>query len=115
MSHTNMMKFGKHTAVVSFDPETEMFRGEFVGLNGTADFYATNVRDLKAEGKKSLEIFLLICKERGIEPARTFSGTFNVRIDKRLHEAAALTAAARGISLNALVQQAIEHEATMAA
>jgi len=30
-------------AVITYDPELEMLRGEFVGLNGGADFYANDV------------------------------------------------------------------------
>lgn len=107
----NVLKIDGHSAVVSYDPEIEMFRGEFVGLNGSADFYATSVETLKAEGQASLRTFLAVCTERGIAPERKFSGTFNVRIDKKVHERAAIAAAARGVSLNTLVQEAIEHEA----
>ncbi len=32
----NTLKIDGHTAVINFDPEIEMFRGEFVGLNGGA-------------------------------------------------------------------------------
>ena len=30
-------------AVIEYDPEIEMFRGEFIGSNGSADFYAKNI------------------------------------------------------------------------
>jgi predicted HicB family RNase H-like nuclease len=36
---------------------------------------------------------------------KQYSGTFNVRIDKRVHKALAVEAAKAGISLNALVAQ----------
>jgi predicted HicB family RNase H-like nuclease len=50
------------------------------------------------------------CAKRGeivpIAPARReYSGSFNVRIDRRLHRALAIEAAQAGISLNALVAQ----------
>ena len=32
-----------YKAVIAYDPEIEMFRGEFVGLNGAADFYASDL------------------------------------------------------------------------
>ena len=105
-----MLKIDGRAAVVSYDPEVEMLRGEFVGLNGSADFYATSVEALKEEGRRSLREFLAVCAERGIDPERRFSGTFNVRIDSKLHEAAAIAAAARGVSLNTLVQEAIKQE-----
>lgn len=41
-----------------------------------------------------------------IAPARrTYSGQFNVRIDKRIHRELAIEAALAGVSLNALVAQ----------
>ena len=64
----NMMRVGGHRAVVSYDPKLEMFRGEFVGLNGGADFYAADVKTLKQEAERSLRTFLQVCKEQGIEP-----------------------------------------------
>ncbi|MER3633117.1 MAG: toxin-antitoxin system HicB family antitoxin, partial [Blastocatellia bacterium] len=41
------MKFGEYDAVISFDPEIQMFRGEFSGLNGGADFYADSIENLR--------------------------------------------------------------------
>lgn len=54
----NLMKINGYKAIIQYDSEIEMFRGEFVGLNGGADFYASNITDLKNEGRKSLEVFL---------------------------------------------------------
>ena len=34
----NIMEFDGYRAVVQYDPEIEMFRGEFVGLNGGQTF-----------------------------------------------------------------------------
>lgn len=34
-----------------------MFRGEFVGLNGGADFYAKDIDSLHKEGEISLKVF----------------------------------------------------------
>lgn len=47
----NVMEIGGHRAVIQFDPEIGMFRGEFLGLNGGADFYADSVAGLQQEGK----------------------------------------------------------------
>jgi len=53
-------------ATVTFDPETQMLRGEFIGLNGGADFYAQNVSELIEEGRRSLDVFLQMCEEKGM-------------------------------------------------
>jgi predicted HicB family RNase H-like nuclease len=45
-------------------------------------------------------------EEIPVAPSRkTYSGQFNVRIDKRLHKALAIEAIQYGVSLNALVSQ----------
>ena len=42
----NTMTINGYQAVISFDPDIQMFRGAFVGLNGGADFYAGDMAGL---------------------------------------------------------------------
>jgi predicted HicB family RNase H-like nuclease len=49
-----------------------------------------------------------VCREKGIEPRRHYSGKFNLRIPPELHERLALLAQAEGKSLNALAQEALQ-------
>jgi predicted HicB family RNase H-like nuclease len=51
---------------------------------------------------------LEVCREQGIDPGKQFSGKFNLRIPPGLHEKLAMAAQAQGISLNSLVQEALE-------
>ena len=92
----NIMTIGRHRAVIQLDPEIGMFRGEFLGLYGGADFHSDCIAGLQREGEASLRIFLDLCREKGIEPARSFSGKFQLRVPEELHARAAETAAARG-------------------
>jgi predicted HicB family RNase H-like nuclease len=80
-----------------------MFRGEFVGLNGGADFYASNSKDLRKEGEISLKVYLEMCKEKGINPRKEYSGKFNLRVPPELHAEVVAIAAAEGKSLNQCV------------
>lgn len=108
MTMTNILEIDGHKAIVSYDPDANLLRGEFVGLNGGADFYADSVSKLRREGARSLRTFLDVCAERGIEPYRHFSGKLNLRLDRQTHEKAAIVAAANGVSLNALIEEAVE-------
>lgn len=103
----NAMMISGQQAVINYDPDIEMFRGEFIGLNGGADFYAADVAGLHREGKASLDVFLDECAKRGIEPRKGFSGKFMLRVAPDVHEAATLAAAASGESLNQWVSDAI--------
>lgn len=96
----NMMEIDGAKAVISFDPEAGLFRGEFVGLNGGADFYAADVEGLRREGAISLRVFLEACKEDEVEPFKTYSGKFVLRLPAEDHGAAAQAAQAAGLSLN---------------
>jgi predicted HicB family RNase H-like nuclease len=107
----NVMTINGYQAVISYDPEIEMFRGEFVGLNGGADFYASNLTDLKRQGKISLKVFLDACAEDGVDPRKSFSGKFVLRVDPNIHESAALAAAAQGVSLNQWAADVLEKAA----
>ena len=100
----NMMEIDGYQAIIQFDPDIEMFRGEFVGLSGGADFYARDIAGLRREGSVSLKVFLEMCQDDGVEPRRQFSGKFNVRIPPELH-AAISAAAADGKSLNQWVTE----------
>ena len=96
----NTMEIEGYRAVIQFDPDIDMFRGEFVGLNGGADFYAQDIAGLRREGAASLKVFLEMCEEDGAEPRRQFSGRFDVRLPPELHADIAAAAAAHGKSLN---------------
>jgi len=100
----NAMEIEGYRAVIEFDPDIEMFRGEFVGLNGGADFYARDIPGLRREGAASLEVFLDMYKEEGVKPRKQFSGKFDVRIPPDRHAAIAAAAAAGGKSLSQWVR-----------
>lgn len=103
----NTMTIGGHRAVIQFDPDIGMFRGAFLGLNGGADFYADSVERLVSEGETSLRVFLEMCAEKGIDPVKHYSGKFQVRVPEAIHARAVTAAAAKGVSLNQFVQDAI--------
>ena len=103
----NLMTVDGYKAKIEYDPETDMFRGEILGLTGGADFYGKTPQELRSEFKNSLASFLEVCKENGIEPRRNYSGKFNLRIPPELHERLAIAAQAEGKSINALAQEAL--------
>ena len=64
----NIMNLEGYDAVINYDPEIEMFRGEFININGGADFYASEIGGLRKEDLASLNMFLEMCKEDGGDP-----------------------------------------------
>ena len=104
----SLMTVNGFNAKIEYDPELDLFRGEILGLSGGADFFGKNPKELRIEFKKSLEVYLDVCREKGIEPRRSYSGKFNLRISPDLHERLAIVAQAEGKSINAIAQEALE-------
>ena len=63
---------------------------------------------LRKEFRISLNVFLAVCKEKGIEPTKEFSGKFNLRIPPRLHSEISVKAAAANKSINQWVAEVLE-------
>lgn len=108
----NLMTIDGYSAKIEYDADTDLFRGEILGLSGGADFYGANPDELRMEFKRSLDVFLEVCREKGLKPRKQFSGKFNLRIPPDLHEKLALAAQAQGKSLNSLAQEALEKSVT---
>ena len=70
----NQMTINGVKAVITYDSDIDLFRGEFVGLNGGADFYVADAEGLRREGAISLKVFMDASHEDGVEPFKTFSG-----------------------------------------
>ena len=104
----NIMSVNNYKAKIEYDPELDQFRGEVLGLNGSADFYGKNPAELRKEFKNSLKVFLDVCKEKGISPTKEYSGKFNLRIPARLHSEIATRASAEDKSINQLVSEILE-------
>jgi predicted HicB family RNase H-like nuclease len=109
----NVMEFdGGYKALIAYDPEIEMFRGEFFGLNGGADFYAKDTEGLRREGEISLRIFLQMCEEDGVSPRKS-GGKFALRLDPETYSQAGIAAKAQGMSLNQWISQVVREAANV--
>lgn len=104
----NVMTLDGYQAKIEYDAELDVFRGEILSLNGGADFYGKNTKELRTEFRKSLKVFLDVCREKGIEPRRNYSGKFNLRIPADLHEKLAIVAQAEGKSINTVAEEALK-------
>ncbi len=58
----NTMTINGLKAVITFDEDTRMFHGEFLGLNGGADFYANSVDGLLEGAHHSMRFCRLVRK-----------------------------------------------------
>ena len=105
----NIMEVGGYKAKIEYDAELDQFRGEILGLNGSADFYGKSSAALRKEFKNSLAVYLEVCEEKGINPTKEFSGKFNLRISPRLHSEIAAQATGEDKSINQWVTETLRN------
>ena len=88
---------------VHFSAEDKIFHGKIEGKS---------VDELLKAFHEEVDDYINLCKETGKEPMRSYKGSFNVRIPPEIHKKAVEKATRMGVSLNRLVQEALEKELT---
>ena len=109
-----MMQYKGYVAAVEFDDSVGRLHGRVVnsGAYPIATFEATDVNGIRRDFERSIDEYLASCREDGVEPQKPFSGTLNLRLGPDLHQRAALSATAYGVSLNSWIKQAVEEKAS---
>lgn len=105
------MKLNDYVARIDYDEEREMFHGRIINIRDVVNFYGRTPEELKQEFKNSLDCYLEVCRERGIEPAKPYSGRFNIRMSCEQHQFLAEAAAHYGKSLTAWARETLNDAA----
>lgn len=105
----NMIEYQGYFGSVNFSDEDEVFFGKVEFIRSLISYEGTDVQSLKSAFYEAVDEYLSDCAENEIEPEHPFKGSFNIRPGTQLHRQAAITAQQRGINLNALVTEALEH------
>jgi predicted HicB family RNase H-like nuclease len=107
----NMMKYKGFYGSIEFDADDLLFYGKLEFINSLISYEGETAKQIDSAFKEAVDDYLLICKERGIEPEKPFKGSLNVRIGSERHEKAALVAKELGCSsLNEFFKLALDHE-----
>lgn len=103
-----MLEHKGYAGVVEFDPALRLFAGHVVDLRDEIYFEGDSVEALEASMRRAVDHYLSVCRQRGEEPERPYSGKLNLRLGSDVHRAAARAAAAEGESLNSWLVRVVE-------
>lgn len=106
----NALTYKSYTGTVEFHAEDEVFFGQIAGIRDVVTFEADSVVKLKKAFKDAVDDYILTCAQQGKDVDQEYKGSFNVRIKPKIHRLAAARSAALNISLNQLVEKALEKE-----
>jgi len=103
-----MMTYKGYSARVEFDDEAMIFHGEVTGLRDVVTFQGKTVNELKKAFHDSVDDYLDMCKSRGEEPEKPFSGKFVVRVSPDVHRKIYMAAKRAGQSINAWLNMTLQ-------
>ncbi|HNP96255.1 MAG TPA: type II toxin-antitoxin system HicB family antitoxin [Cyclobacteriaceae bacterium] len=108
----NALTYRGYTGTVDFSNDDEIFFGKIIGINDLVTFEADTVQKLKRNFKDAVDDYIDTCAKLKKDPDKEYKGSFNVRVKPSLHRKAAIKSASLNISLNQLVEKALEKEVT---
>ncbi len=103
-----MMKYKGYVGNVGFDDEANIFHGDVINLRDVITFQGETVDELRKAFQESIDDYLEFCAERGDSPEKPYSGKFLIRIEPKLHKAAALRATLMHKSFNTWIHDTLE-------
>ena len=110
----NTLKYKGYIGSVAFSEKDNVFFGKIEGIDGLVNFEGESVKELTDAFHEAVEDYLEYCKEEGIEPHKSYSGSLNIRISPEVHSKIAILAKQAGISINAFIKSDVEKQvATM--
>jgi len=104
----DLMEHNGYFGTVEFSSANQILFGKVLGITGLISYEGDSLKDLKINFEEAVSDYLNMCLEEKIEPQRAYKGKFNVRVSPELHKSLALYSAAKGQTLNSIVEEAIK-------
>ena len=68
------------------------------------------VEQLKSDFMEAVDAYIAYCKENGIAPHKSYSGSLNIRVSYETHSSIAYLAQQTGVSINAFIRQILDKQ-----
>lgn len=104
----NTMQYKGYVGSVEFSEEDGIFFGKVLGIRSLISYDGKNAQELVEDFHGAVDDYLVMCAAEGITPEKAYKGSFNVRIPAEMHKQAAICALQNNISLNKIVEQALQ-------
>lgn len=105
---SNTMEYKGYIGSVEFSEDDGLFYGKVMGVRSLISYEGTTAKTLIRSFHEAVDDYLVLCQERNELPEKAYKGSFNVRISPQLHKQAVVSASNKGVSLNSLVEKALE-------
>ena len=104
---SNLLEYRGYLGSVLYNDEDETFHGRLEFIRDLVTYEGSDAKTLKGAFREAVEDYLDLCEDEGRVPDQPLKGSFNVRPGRELHRRAMLYARREGMSLNAVVTDAL--------
>lgn len=108
----NTIEYRGYIGSVEFSAEDCVFYGQVQGIRSLISYEGSSAAELIEDFHGAVDDYLAMCEEQGVAPEKAYKGSFNVRVSPELHQALAVQALSRQMSLNAVVELALQRYVT---
>ena len=106
----NTLSYNGYICTVNFSEKDGVFFGKIEGIDGLVNFEGKSVSELTSAFHEAVDDYVAYCKEEGIEPHKSYTGSLNIRITPETHSRIAILSKQAGVSINAFIRDAIERK-----
>lgn len=103
----DILTYKGYSTRVLYSVEDRILYGKIEGIADLINFESDTPDGVEAAFHEAVDDYLAFCEEIGQEPDKEYKGTFNVRIDPKLHKEIDRAAHAEGISMNQYIANAL--------
>lgn len=111
----NALEYKGFIGSVQYSADDDILYGKIEGINDLVSYEGASLDEIKAGFQEAVDDYIAFCKQHDKPLFKSYRGSFNVRISEELHRRAVQKALSDGVSLNQLVQRALEREVEAAA
>ena len=104
-----LLSYKGYTGSFEYSVEDNILYGRVLGIKSLIMYEGKTVKSLIKDFHDAVDNYINSCIIDNIEAEKPFKGSFNVRIDSSLHEKGIKLAYSNNISLNKLVENAIDY------
>ncbi len=105
------LRYKGYTGSVEYSEEYNCLFGKVLGLRKDAITYeGDSIESLKKDFQDAIDFYLQSCKERGVAPAKPYSGKLVLRMPSDLHSRIAIAASMAGTTINDYINRALVRE-----
>jgi len=97
-----------YTGSIEVSLEDKCLFGKVLHVDGLLSYSGETIEELLTTFVAVVDEYLADCERTGVDPQKSYSGVFQVRIDPELHRDAQALATRRGESLNQFVTRAVQ-------